>query len=129
MVTTVAVRDETTDGRILAEMQLELDEVSTVAELIAARVRQEVHDHVGRDGGRALVVTPGEVERALNGRSGGRFRRVDADRQVAVAYDAFERGRVLLLIDDEQVTDLDAPLWLHPGSTVSFLKLVPLVGG
>ncbi len=53
----------------------------------------------------------------------------DADAQTEVALRAFVRGSVLLLIDDKQVDHLDAEVVLTPGSTVSFLQLVPLVGG
>ena len=49
--------------------------------------------------------------------------------EVEVALDAFSRGRVLLLVDDRQVTELADEVVLAPGSAVTFLRLTPLVGG
>jgi hypothetical protein len=128
----VTVRDETTAGAVLAELEVQFDAVRvTVAELIRARVHQEVRDHNARAAtGREQfvgLVAPATVERELNG--GRRLRRVDAEAQTAVALRAFERGHVLLLVDDQQVEGLDHAVTLSPGSTVTFLKLVPLVGG
>jgi hypothetical protein len=34
-----------------------------------------------------------------------------------------------VLVNDHQVTDLAATVTLSPGAEVTFLKLVPLVGG
>jgi hypothetical protein len=58
-----------------------------------------------------------------------RPRLIDAERQTAVALSAFERGQILLLVDDRQVDELDVRVTLREGSVVTFLKLVPLVGG
>jgi hypothetical protein len=35
----------------------------------------------------------------------------------------------LLLVDDRQLTELDQEALLRPGSEVTFLRLLPLVGG
>jgi len=121
---TLTVRDETTAGDALAELELQLEaEETTVAELIRARVHQEVRAHNASGDARfSGLVAP--AERQLNQR-----RTVDADAQTAVALRAFERGHVLVLVDDRQVEALEQPVTLRPGSTVTFLKLVPLVGG
>jgi hypothetical protein len=58
-----------------------------------------------------------------------RPRLVDADKQTEIALAGFERGQILMLVDDRQVDDLDHVVTLREGSTVTFLKLVPLVGG
>jgi hypothetical protein len=42
---------------------------------------------------------------------------------------AFARSRFLLLVDDQQATDLDQELLLTVESQLTFIKLVPLVGG
>ena len=130
---TLTVRDETTTGKALATLDLQLEaEHITVAELIRARVHQEVRAHNARSAAAPQfngLVQPDRTERELNGERGGRRRPVDADRQTEVALGAFERGHVLLLVDDRQVEELDHEVTLRPGSTVTFLKLVPLVGG
>ncbi|MEU0370824.1 hypothetical protein ABZ070_11280 [Streptomyces sp. NPDC006283] len=45
------------------------------------------------------------------------------------AVAAFARGRFLVLVGDRQVTDLDAPTDLSVATEITFLNLVPLVGG
>jgi hypothetical protein len=129
---TLTVRDETTAGDALCELELQLTaERVTVAALIRARVHQEVRAHnagAASDRGRFNgLVAPTAVERELNGSRTQRT--VDADAQTAVALRAFERGHVLLLIDDRQVESLEQIVELRSGSAVTFLKLVPLVGG
>jgi hypothetical protein len=127
---TVIVRDETTAGETLRELELQLlDERTTVRELIRARVHQEVRRHNAEKATIPFrgLVQPSAQERDLNGPP--KHRRVDANVQTDVAVEAFARGSVLLLVDDSQVTELDDEVSLRPGSTVSFLKLVPLVGG
>lgn len=52
---------------------------------------------------------------------------VEAEADVAVA--AFERNGFVVLVDERQVEELDSPVRLTPASIVTFLKLVPLVGG
>jgi hypothetical protein len=130
---TLTVRDETTAGSTLATLDLQLEaEQVTVAELIRARVHQEVRAHNARSATTPQfngLVQPEQTERELNAERPSRPRIVDAERQIEVALRAFERGQILLLVDDRQVEQLDQQVTLHPGSTVSFLKLVPLVGG
>ena len=131
---TVHVRDETTTGDVLGALELQLTaERTTVREIIRARVHQEVRAHNAlAEGGRFNgLVQPTAEEEELNrpARSRRRRRRIDADKQTAVAWDAFERGRILLLVDDRQRTDIDEELVVTPQTTVVFLKLVPLVGG
>lgn len=131
---TLTVRDETTSGQTLAALELQLaSEQTTVRELIRARVHQEVRAHNAKSaGGRERffgLVQPDDAERDLNGYRLREPRRIDSDRQIAIALRAFERGQVLLLVDDRQVDELDTEIELTPGSAVSFLKLVPLVGG
>jgi hypothetical protein len=128
---TLTVRDETTAGKALATLDLQLEaEQVTVAELIRARVHQEVRAYNARRAtGPAFngLVQPERAERELN--AGRAPRPVDAERQAEVALRAFERGQILLLVDDRQVQELDQQVTLRPASTVTFLKLVPLVGG
>jgi hypothetical protein len=131
---TLTVRDETTAGETLAALELQLTaETVTVAELIRARVHQEVREHNAKTAtgrGRFFgLVQPSDTERELNGYRMSRPRLVDADKQTEIALAAFERGNILLLVDDRQVEDIDQAVTLRQGSTVTFLKLVPLVGG
>jgi hypothetical protein len=129
--TVVQVVDETTRGERTSELRLELlDERVTVRELIRSRVYQEVAEHNARQAGafRGLV-RPTEAERTLNGAWPRAGRRVDWERQLERALEAFSANGFLLLVDDRQVTDLEETVDLGPQSVVTFLRLVPLVGG
>ena len=128
----VTVKDETTAGETLASLQLQLEaERVTVRELIRARVHQEVRDHNAHRQAQVFrgLVQPTETERELNGYRMRTPRRIDPEKQTEAALTAFRRGHVLLLVGDRQVTELDDEVVLTPGTDVSFLKLVPLVGG
>ena len=133
-VLTLSVRDETTAGDLVGDFELQLTAATlTAAELIRERVHQEVrryNAHAATGEHRFLgLIQPDDTERELDGTSRRRARLIDADRQTAVALDAFERGQVLLLVDDRQVTEADESMTLRAQSSVVFLRLVPLVGG
>jgi hypothetical protein len=75
-----------------------------------------------------LIDTP-EEEKVLNSPRRERVRDLDPESQIEVALDSIRRGRVIILFNGEQVSDLDAPLMVTPVSEARFLRLVPLVGG
>ncbi|MEM1010967.1 MAG: hypothetical protein AAGI46_01960 [Planctomycetota bacterium] len=141
-MTTLQIHDQTLDGqRDAAPTELTFDglaETVTVRELIRARVYQEADDHNRRVreanagaqpyGG---LVTPADAERELNGPKHGRLlaKEVDWRKQFDAAIDAFERNGFLILVDDEQLTDLDAAITLGPSTDVAFVRLTMLVGG
>jgi hypothetical protein len=56
-------------------------------------------------------------------------RPIDWEKQAAKAVEAFERNGFFSLVDDRQAESLDDTIQLTPTTTVSFVKLVPLVGG
>ncbi|HMQ32345.1 MAG TPA: hypothetical protein PKD53_16555 [Chloroflexaceae bacterium] len=102
----------------------------SVRELIRARIEQEVAAYNERQGEYFHgLVQPSATELTLNGYRMPRQRRIDPDEQVRRALDAFMRNGFLVLIDDQQVDQLDAEVVLAPSTVVTFLKLVPLVGG
>ncbi|WP_265562239.1 hypothetical protein [Sphingomicrobium arenosum] len=45
------------------------------------------------------------------------------------AFAAFTAGKLLLIVNDAQVTDLDEEIPLHTANEAVFFKLVPLQGG
>ena len=131
MATTVTVRDETTLGETTGELTLEfLTERVTAREVIRSRVYQEVTGYNARRAGlfRGLV-QPRDAERTREGFRLQSSRRIDWAEQFGSALDAFARNGFLLLVDDRQVTDLDVEIELRHDTEVSFLRLVPLVGG
>jgi len=133
MNATLIVRDETTfgfnaDGYDFA-ISLPAD-VVTARELIRERVRQEVEEYNARQPEyfRGLV-QPTDAERTLNGFKLRKFRMLDWREQYERAVEAFHRNGFILLLDDRQVEDIDALIEVRPQTTVTFLKLIPLVGG
>ena len=131
---TLTVRDETVGGSVTNELTLDvLTEEITVRELIRSRVYQEVQDYNlrQRQGDTTFrgLVTPLDAERALNGVRLRRARDIDWKQQFDKACDAFTRNGFFILIDDRQAESLDETITLRHETKVSFVKLVPLVGG
>ena len=56
-------------------------------------------------------------------------RRVDPQRQIALAEQAFRGNGFVVLVGDRQIEELDDEVDLRRNTEVTFLKLVPLVGG
>jgi hypothetical protein len=130
----LTIRDETPSGSVTNELTLDvLDESITVGELIRGRVYQEVQDYNLRqrkgDASFRGLVTPSDAERTLNGVRVRKGREIDWKQQFEKACDAFGRNGFFVLIDDRQAEALDEVITLRHDTKVSFVKLVPLVGG
>jgi hypothetical protein len=132
-MTAVQIVDETVGGARADALTLDfLTERVTVRELIRARVYQEVAEHnaTRRAAPFRGLVQPTETERELNGDRPPRFARVvDWEAQAAKAIEGFTRNRFLLFVDDRQVTELEEEIELRHDTAVTFLRLMPLVGG
>ena len=133
MPATLTVRDETTfSGDADRVFQIEVPtEHLTARSLIEARVTAEVERHNARSAGEVFrgLIQPSGAERTLNGLRQRTGRRIGAAEQRRQALEAFLRNGFILLIDDRQVMGLDEPIEVGPETEVTFLKLVPLVGG
>jgi hypothetical protein len=134
MGTVLTIRDETTAGSETNRFTLEFPtERITIRDLIRERVYQEVQDynrekaHAG--GTFRGLVQPTEAEVALNGYTVKPGREIDWKSQFAKACEAFSNRRVLVLVGDRQATELEEEIELGRGAEVTFLRLVPLVGG
>ena len=124
--------DETTSGSRSDGWGLEIaEERLTVRELIRRRVFQEVAEYNARTPGAVFqgLVQPQDTERVLNGYALRTPRRIDPEAQTDLALRAFAGNGFLVLVGDRQVTDPDEEIDLALGTEVTFLKLVPLVGG
>jgi len=134
MSTTVKIRDETTfdlgdddDSGFLLDVSAER---ITVRELIRTRVYREVYRYnLDRPEYFHGLIQPSDAERSLNGFKMPKRRRIDPDRQFEMAIKAFYRNGFIVLLDDRQVDELEEEIEVRPDTTVTFLKLVPLVGG
>lgn len=131
MLTTLTVRDETTSGDLREAITLHLPEPTiTARELIRSRVFEEVKAYNERLSGvfRGLVQPEGS-EREHGGFRIQGERRLDWHEQAEAALQAFTRNGFVLLVDDRQMEALDEEIRVRPDTRVTFLKLVPLVGG
>ena len=131
---TVQCRDEMGDGEWLMELKLQIDDATpTVRDFIRARVEQETGQHNAElDRGRqfrGLVTAPPAVTSELNGWAGRKRqgKAVEGDVMLGIAHEAYERGELVLVVDDEQAGELDSEIALADGSVAVFRKLVPLV--
>ena len=132
MTTTLAIRDQTTAGEVKNEFTLEfLTERITVRELIRSRVHQEVKDYNAKKASNMFrgLIQPTDTETDLNGYKFKKPRMIQWEKQFETGIKAFEANQVLILVDDKQVDSLDQEIVIETKTRVTFLKLVPLVGG
>jgi hypothetical protein len=131
MSVAIAIRDETTSGKVLHEWSLEvLTERATVREIIRSRVYQEVQDYNLRQPNEFRgLVQPTDAERTLNGYKLRQRRVIDWKPQFERAVAAFESNQIVILVNDRQAASLDEEFELTPGTQVTFLRLTLLVGG
>lgn len=131
MPATLTIHDETSSGEKTHSFTLEcLTERMTVRELIRARIYQEVQDYNTREPEyfRGLV-EPTQAERTLNGYRLRERRKLDWQEQFQRAVEAFERNGFFVLVGQRQAERLDEEFEVKVDTEVSFVKLVPLVGG
>lgn len=108
------------------------EERISLRDLIRERVYQEV-DAFNLEMGDIFhgLVQPGQAERTLNGfrmpKNKPHF--IDREVQYKEALELFEQNGFIVLADDRQIETLDQEIVLKSDSVVTFLKLIPLVGG
>jgi len=137
MAATLTVNDESLNGAINHSLTLEfLTERVTVREVIRERVYEEVRQYNATQPEYFHgLVQPTDAEATLNGyrvRAAGPAKsrpKIDWEAQYARAIEAFQRNGFFVLVDDRQLESLDDEITVGPGSAISFVKLVPLVGG
>lgn len=131
MPTSVTIHDETASGQKTNTFTLDcLKERMTVRELIRARIYQEVQDYNQKEPEyfRGLV-EPTNAERVLNGYKLKARRKIDWQEQFERSLQAFERNGFFVVVGDKQAESLDQQFDVKVDTEVSFVKLVPLVGG
>lgn len=127
----VTVKDENFSGNIAQEISIGFNSAAvTVQEIIESRVRQEVANYNNKlpeyyNG----LVEPTDAEKTVNGYKLRSKKPIDAEKQVYIALDAFQKNGFFMLIDNHQYTSLDEQIQLHSNTQISFLKLTQLVGG
>jgi hypothetical protein len=128
----ITIKDETLTGDVIDTIELNVtSEQLTVKDIIAARVEAEVtlYNKKLPEYFKGLV-KPTEAEKTLNGyKIKDRKRLVDVEKQIFVALDAFQKNGYFVLIDNNQAETLEQEVQIHQHTTISFVKLTPLVGG
>jgi len=124
---TISIKDETPAGDIINEIILKFNnEYISVIELIKARIEAEINRYENNiETYRTGLVLPTNLESRLNKKS----RVIDSEKQLYIALEAFKNNGFILLVDDDQVENLDQKILVDSSTSVSFIKLTPLVGG
>jgi hypothetical protein len=127
----IILADMTASGHETARLLLnDIASPVLLRDLIKHRVREEVARHnanpVPRYNG---LVQPTDAEQTLNGYVMRPPRPLDWEKQAEVALAAFLTNGFFVFIGDRQIDDLDEELILADLDTVSFIRLVQLVGG
>jgi hypothetical protein len=127
----IAIVDEKVTGEQSEIMRLIFDtELVTIRDVIARRVTVEVDGYNNKLEGRFQgLIEPAPTEKLLNGDRSKRRPPVDAQKQIAVALAAFAQNGFFILVDNKQFDRLDDEIIVAKTTTISFIKLTPLVGG
>ena len=109
--------------------------IATLRQLIEAVVRREVDTYNSRGIEHMLVpfLTEAEiVDQATVGKVGfGRLysdQTADPDKAVETALQGFEDGLFRVLVEEKEASELDVPLDIHEGDTLTFIRLTFLAG-
>ena len=124
----VTVLDQTSSGEILNQLKMEFQSATvTLRDLISGRVRQET---------KRLFESSNRSRYSLIGQTDLETSQINSiditllqDTKVKYALEMFQKNSFLVLVDDLQVTSLDQEIRLTNDTAISFLKLVPLIGG
>ena len=111
------------------------DGIGSLRELLTAFVESEVERYNSKEPELPLLscLTVEEIEaRSETGKvSFGRLwsdKKADKAKSAQTAIQAFTDGLVRVLMDDTELTDLDAPLIVHGGAVFTFVRLTFLAG-
>lgn len=109
--------------------------IGSLRELLTAFVEAEVERYNGKDPEAPLLscLTAEEIEaQSETGKvSFGRLwsdQKADKAKAVKTAIQAFDDGLVRALMDETELTELDAPLKVHEGAVFTFIWLTFLAG-
>jgi hypothetical protein len=127
----LTIKDETFGGSVLNEVLVNFNSRKiSIRELIEARVRNEVDTYNKKplEYFKGLI-DPMDSEKTINGVKIPNRKHIDAEKQVYVALNAFQKNGFFVVVDNEQCTSLDQDVTLNDDTRISFIKLTPLVGG
>lgn len=128
----VTIQDIGLAGDVKHELDISIGSHQiTVRELIEQRVFQEVQSYNGQLENNHFkgLIQPSQAERTINAFQHRKKKQIDAEKQVYVALDAFQKNGYFILVNDRQVEQLDDIITLDTNTKINFIKLTPLVGG
>ncbi len=133
MSTTLTIKDETIYSSFgdqhVFKLWLKSNRL-TVRELIRTRVEREVVEHNTQQSDKIRgLLQPQTMEQRLNLARPRKFQPLDGQEQYDKAVEAFQRNGFVILVNERQVENLDDWIEVQPETEVTFLRLVPLVGG
>ena len=112
MGVSVEIVDKSTTGDVFDSIFVELSpERMTVRQLIKETVTAEVE----------------KANNACDGNDTGQS--INVDSQIKKALLEFQSNGFFILVDNGQVESLDTVIWITESTRVSFVRLVPMVGG
>jgi len=121
------IRDETLTGLIEREERFSFsDETITIKEIIAERVKSEIKRKQNID---SLKAFQNVREVDYNKGKTSLLKEIDIESHIHKAYALFDGGQIIVLVNNHQAESLDEKIEIMSDKVVSFLKLVPLVGG
>jgi hypothetical protein len=126
MTLTLTVCEKSPGGPAAQEYSIELQEERlTVRELIRNIVFQQVYNQNTklRESGQEWDRVSGKETKPAPEKT------IDWVPKFEHALVAFENNQVLLLVDEMQLEDLNSFVTVKPTSKITFLKLIPLIGG
>ena len=111
------------------------ERISSLRELLTAFVEAEVERYNGKGPEAPLLSCLTAEEIAAQSETGkvsfGRLwsdQKADKAKAVKTAIQAFDDGLVRALMDETELTELDAPLKVHEGAVFTFVRLTFLAG-
>lgn len=124
---TITLQDASLQDQHQSPWQMDIfEEQSTLREILRSRIYQEVSEYHAKKRSQALcLITPRPVEP----QQADATPPVDWQIHYEQAITAFQKRRYLVLINGRQITELDASIHLTNQTTITFLKLIPLIGG
>lgn len=132
--TEITIRDESMTGTIRNQFVMRVqNENVKVKDLIKSRVFYEVglYNQSKSEFFQGLVqpLESDSVEGKLNHYKMREPKLIDAEKQYYLALSAFQKNGFFMLIDNEQYSDLEEEITIHKNLSVSFVRLIALVGG
>jgi hypothetical protein len=131
MVNAVMVHDETMSGNKTKVLSLEFStNLTTIEEIIKKRIYQEVTEYNALSSNEFNgLVQPTKAEKLLNGVKQKEKKIIDWEKQYKIAVEAFNNNGFIIIINNKQAESLGQIIELKLETEISFLKIVPLVGG